>query len=132
MPRRLGNEDRDMSVIRLALSAGLALFAAVGPLAAAEPIVVDKIPKAQLQATLKAAADDALIERNGVTKTKAQWRGEWQAAEKPLDPAPSKQHSDAIKAKFDADAKKLQDDQDRAIATENAAAEAEFEKLRAR
>src|SRR5271155_313295 len=98
MPRRLGSEHNDMSMIRLALSAGLvlflALFAAGGPLIAAERIVVDKIPKAQLQATLKAAADDAVIERNGVAKTKAQWQAEWQAAEKPLDPAPSKQRAD--------------------------------------
>jgi Skp family chaperone for outer membrane proteins len=121
-----------MSMIRLALFASLSLFAAGGPLAAAETIEVEKVPKAQLQAALKAAADDALIERNGVTKTKAQWRGDWQAAEKPLDPAHAKQHADAIKAKYDADAKKLGDDQDRAIAAENAAAEAEFEKLRAR
>jgi hypothetical protein len=125
-------EHHDMSMMRLFLLGSLVLVASAGGSIAAEPIVVDKIPKAQLQATLKAAADDALIERNGVTKTKAQWQAEWQAAAKPIDQAQAKQHAAAVKAKFDADAKKLQDDQDQAIAAENAKTEAEFEKLRAR
>ena len=105
---------------------------ATSPLYAAETIQVEKLTKAQLQEALKTAPDDAVIEYQGQSKTKAEWRSEWQAAHKPPDPAKIKAMADERRAKFEAVAKALQDKQDSAIAKENAAVDAEFEALKAR
>lgn len=113
------------------------LFCAVclagsSPLDAAETIQVEKLTNAQLQEALKAAPDDAIIEYQGQSKTKAELRSELQAQHKPLDPAKMKQLADQRRAEFEAAAKALSDEQDSLIAAENAKVDAEFEQLKAR
>ena len=109
-----------------------ALCLGASPLCAAELIHAGKMTEAQLQEAVKAAPDDAVIEVHGQSKTKAEWRNEWLTNNKPPDPAKAKQTADEHKAKFEAAAKALGDQQESAIAKENAAVEAEFEKLKAR
>ncbi len=106
-------------------------LAASNPLCAAETIQVEKSTNAQLQEALKAAPDDTIIEYQGQQKTKAQLRSELQAQHKPFDTAKAKQAAEQDQAKFQAAAKALQDQQDAAVAAENAAVDAEFEKLKA-
>jgi hypothetical protein len=105
---------------------------ATSPLCAAETIQVEKQTNVQLQEALKAAPDDAVVEFRGQSKTKAEWRSEWQAAHKPPDPAKIKAMAEERRAKFEAVAKALEDKQETAIAKENAAVDAEFEALKAR
>jgi hypothetical protein len=111
----------------------IALFAiglvAAGPLHAAGVIAVEKLPPDKVAQTVQAAPDDAVIEINGQDKTKAQWRSYFRSKVKPLDPAALKAVDDKAKAKFAADAKALQDDQDAAIAQQNAQTEKQFEAL---
>jgi hypothetical protein len=104
---------------------------ATNPLHAGEPIVVEKLTKAELQEALKAAPDNVIIEYQGQSKTKAEWRNELQAQHK-LDPAKMKELIDERRAKFEATVKALNDEQDRRIAAENAKIDAEFEQLKAR
>ncbi len=107
-------------------------FGAMSPLCAAETIDVEKLTKAQLQDALKAAPYDAVIEYRGENKTKAEWRTEWQAAHKPPDAAKIKAMADERRAKFEAAAKALEDQQESANTKANAAVDAEFEALKAR
>jgi hypothetical protein len=117
---------------RLAVLVGLVLVTGMGSPMAGETIKVESVDKARLQDVLKAAPDDAAIEVNGVTKTKAEWRDEIRAKRKPVDPEQRKAIEAAAKARFDADAKALQDQQDKAAAEQNAKVDAEFEALKAR
>jgi hypothetical protein len=105
---------------------------ATSPLYAAETIQVEKLTKAQLQEALKTSPDDVVIEYRGQSKTKAEWRIEWQAAHKPLDPAKIKAMAKERRTNFEAVAKALQDKQESAIAKENVAVDAEFEALKTR
>lgn len=104
-------------------------LAATASLYAAETIQVEKLSKDELQKALQEAPDDTVIEIRGQSKTKAQWRSEWQAAVK-LALERHKEAAAAAEAKFDAAAKALEDEQDKAIAEENARVDAEFEQLK--
>jgi hypothetical protein len=103
-------------------------LAATGSLHAGATIEVEKLSKADLLKAVQAASDDTVIEFQGQSKTKAQWRSVFQAAQKP---ALGKQNAAAAaaKARFDTAAKALADQQDAAIAKQNAATEKEFETL---
>ncbi|GEM_PF-3538328 len=103
-------------------------LAASGSLHAAQTIEVEKLSKAELLKALQAAPDDTVIEFHGQSKTKAQWRSEAQAAQK-LVLDKQKQAAAAAKARFDAANKAFRDQQDAAIAKQNAQAEAEFQAL---
>jgi hypothetical protein len=107
-------------------------WSVLSPLQAGETIQVEKLTKAELQAALKAAPDDAVIEYRGQSKTKAELRSELQAARKPPDLAKAKELADKRRANFEAAAKAVNDEQERRIAKENAAVDAEFEALKAR
>jgi hypothetical protein len=103
-------------------------LAVAGSLHAGQTIEVEKLSKAELQKALQAASDDAVIEIKGQSKTLAEWRSEWQAAAK-LAVEKQKEAAAAAKARFAAAAKALADQQDAAIAKQNAATEKEFEAL---
>jgi hypothetical protein len=98
----------------------------------AEIIEADKLDKAQLLQAIQAASDDTVMEFQGVRKTKAQWRSDFQAQHKPPDAAQLRQMADQLQAKFDAAAKALQEKQDRDIAEQNAKITKEFNSLTAR
>lgn len=118
-------------MLRTVIIAGAMSLAVTASLHATETIQVEKLSKAELQKALQAASDDTVIEIQGQSKTKAQWRSEWQAAAN-LAFAKRKEAVAAAKAKFDAAAKALTDEQDKAIAEENARVDAEFEHLKSR
>jgi len=107
-------------------------LAAMSVLHASEIIQVEKLTKTQLQAALKTASDDTIIESKGEKKTKAQWRLEAQAKFKPLDISKLKELADERKAKFEAAAKALQDEQDSRTAEQNAQVTKEFDELKSR
>lgn len=107
-------------------------LAAAGPLRAADAIQVEKLTPAQLRDALNGAPDDTPVEYNGVTKTLGEWRTEFQAKFKPPDPAVLKQLAADRKAKFDAAAKALQDQQDSDIAAQNAQIDKEYQELTSR
>jgi hypothetical protein len=102
---------------------------AAGPLRAADVIAVEKLPPKQVAQAIQAASDDTVIEINGQSKTKAQWRSDFQAGVSQLNAVKLQQMSSQAQAKFAADAKALQDQQDAAIAKQNAETEKEFEAL---
>lgn len=102
---------------------------AVGPLHAAGMIAVEKLPADQVAQAIQAASDDTVIEINGQSKTKAQWRSDLEANISQLNAAKLQQIGDQAEAKFTADAKALQDQQDAAIAKQNAQTEKEFQAL---
>jgi hypothetical protein len=102
---------------------------ATSPPHAAEVIAVEKLPPNQVAQAIAAAPDDTVIEFQGQSKTKAQWRSDFEVEIKQLDAAKLQQILDQAKAKFAADAKALQDQQDAAIAARNAQTEKEFEAL---
>jgi hypothetical protein len=103
---------------------------AAGPLHAAAVIVVEKLPPDQVAQAIAAASDDTVIEFQGKSETKAQWRNDLEAKIKQqLDTAKLQQIEDQARSKFAADAKALQDQQDAAIAKQNALVEKEFEAL---
>jgi hypothetical protein len=104
-------------------------LAATTALRAGPLIEVEKLTKAQLEQAVQAASDDTVIEYQGQSKTKAQWRSDFQAKNKPLDAAKLKEFADERKAKFETAAKALQDEQDRAIAEQNAQIEKDFDAL---
>jgi Skp family chaperone for outer membrane proteins len=114
-----------------ALLCALCLTAAA-PLRAADAIQVEKLALPQLREALKGASDDTPVEYNGVTKTLAEWRTEFQAKFKPPDPALLKQLAADQKAKFDAAAKALQDQQDKDVAAQNAQIDKEYDELTSR
>jgi hypothetical protein len=103
--------------------------AATSPLHAADIIEVEKMSKDQFRQALQAAPDDAAIEYQGQNKTKAEWRGYFQAQFKPVDKAKLKQLAEENKAKFEAAAKALQDEQDKRVTEENAQITKEFEEF---
>jgi hypothetical protein len=101
---------------------------ATSPLHAAEVIAVEKLSADQAAKAIAAASDDTVIEINGQSKTKAQWRSDFEVGISQLN-AKLKLTDDQAKAKSAADAKALQDQQDAAIAKRNAQTEKEFEAL---
>jgi hypothetical protein len=105
---------------------------ATGSLHANEVIHADKMTEAQLQQTLKSAPDTTVIEYQGQNKTKAQLRSAWQATLKSVDPTKAKQLAAERQAEFQAAAKALQDQQDQAVAKQNAEATKEFQDLTSR
>jgi hypothetical protein len=123
---------KDRHMFRFWLLLSVTGVVASGPLQAGEMIHIEKLTKAELRETLKAAPDDAIIEYQGSSKTKAEWRRFWLTKVKPFDPAKLEELAHERQAKFEAAAKALNDEQDRAIAKENAAVDAEFEALKAR
>jgi hypothetical protein len=106
-------------------------LAATGSLYAAETIEVEKLSKADLLTALQTASDDTVIEFQGTSKTKAQWRSEFQATQKRALEK-QKEADAAAKARFDAAAKALQDQQDAAIAKQNAETGKEYDELTSR
>jgi hypothetical protein len=105
-------------------------LAAPTALHAGEVIHIDKLSKEQRSEVLKGASDGTLIEYKGQTKSLAEWRSYFQPKLNLLDPAQLKERADERKAKFEAAAKALQDEQDKQVAEQNAQTEAEFEALR--
>lgn len=105
--------------------------AASSTLRAADVVAVEKLSKDQLRQTLQAASPDTVIEYQGQSKTLAQWRTYYQAQFK-LDVAQLKKLADARKAKIEAAAKALQDQQDASTAEENARVMKEYEELNSR
>jgi hypothetical protein len=103
-------------------------LAATGSLHAGATIEVEKLSKADLLKALQAASGDTVIEYRGQSKTKAQWRSDFQATQKRALEK-QKEAAAAAKASFDAARKALQDQQDAAIVKLNAQAEKEFEAL---
>jgi hypothetical protein len=101
-------------------------LAATGSLHAGATIEVEKFSKADLLTALQTASDDTVIEFQGQSKTKAPWRSEFQA-KRALEK--QKEADAAAKGRFDAAVKALQDQQDAAIAMQNAETEKEFEAL---
>jgi hypothetical protein len=103
-------------------------LAATVSLHAGATIEVEKLGKADALKALQAASDDTVIEFNGQSKSKAQWRSEFQATQqRALEK--QKEAAAAAKASFDAASKALQDEQAAAIAKQNAETEKEFEAL---
>jgi hypothetical protein len=106
-------------------------FAGSSGLQAADVIAVEKLSKDQLRQALQAASPDTVIEYRGQSKTLAQWRAYYQEQFKSL--AAQLQHQAAEhKAKIEAAAKALQDEQDKSIAEENARVNKEYETLNSR
>jgi len=108
------------------------LLAGVGPLHAGETIAVEKLSHPELRQAIDAAPDDAVIEFQGQTKTKAQLRSDWMAAHKPPNPADVKARIAALRAKAATEAKAADDEEARRIADENTKVDAEFKALKAR
>jgi hypothetical protein len=103
-------------------------LAATVSLHAGPTIEADKLSKADLLKALQTAADDDVIQLHGQSKTKAQWRSEFQATQNSALEK-QKEATAAAQARFDAARKALQDEQDAAIAKQNAETEKEFETL---
>jgi hypothetical protein len=116
-------------MLRIAILLCALCLSAGGPLHAADVIEVEKLTHAQLGEALKGAPDGTVVEYNGVTKTLAEWRTEFAAKIKPPDPALLKQLVADQKAKFDAAAKALQDQQDSDVAAQNAQIDKEYDEL---
>jgi hypothetical protein len=117
---------------RKMLVCAICLAAATAAAHGAETINAEKLDKAQLLKAIQAASDDTVIEIEGVSKTKAQWRSDFQAQHKPPDAAKLKEMATQLQAKLEAAAKALQDKQDRDIAEANAKITKEFEALTSR
>jgi hypothetical protein len=79
--------------------------------------------------TVSLDGNDTVIETKGVSKTLAQWRSDYQAAHKPPDSSVLKQIAAERQAKFDAEAKALQEQQDSDVAALKAKVDKEFEEL---
>ncbi len=117
-------------MIRIGIFLCAVFFGATDSLHASEAIRVEKITAAQLQAAIRAASDDTVIEYQGQSKTKAQWRAAWQAANKPYDPAKQQQLAADRQVQFQTAAKALQDVQDQAVAKQNAEVDKDFNDLK--
>lgn len=115
---------RKIGIVLCAMS-----LVAASPLHAAKVIAVENLPPDQVAQTIRAAADDTVIEIKGQRMTKAQWRSYFQAHIKLPDAAQIQAMQTQIKAKSAASARALQDQQDKAIAAQNAETEREFETL---
>lgn len=98
----------------------------------AEIIDAEKLDKAQFQEAIQAASDDTVIKIVGVSKTKAQWRGDFQAQHKPPDATKLKEMETQLQANFEVAAKALQDKQDHDIAEQNVKITKEFDALTSR
>ena len=105
---------------------------ATGSLHAGEVLHADKMTEAKLQQALKSAPDTTVIEYQGQNKTKAQLRSTWQAAFKSVDPTKAKKLATERQAEFQTAAKALQDQQDQAVAKQNAEVTKEFQDLTSR
>jgi hypothetical protein len=105
-------------------------MAAIGALHAGQLIEVEKLTKAQLDAAMKAAPDDAMIEYQGQSKTKAQWSSEFQARFNLQGIAKARElAASGSQARLQAAAKAVQDEQNKSIAAQNAQVEKEFDDL---
>jgi hypothetical protein len=112
---------------------GLALaLTMVGPLHADETIAVESLSKPEAWQAIQAAPDDAVIEFQGQSKSKAQWRSDWLATHKPLNVADVRGRIAAMRAKAADEARAADDAEARRIADENAKVDAEFEALKSR
>ena len=107
-------------------------LAATGTLRAADVIATEKLPTDRAEQAIWAASDDTIIEIRGQSKTKAEWRSEFQAKYQPPDAAKLQAIAAEQKAKFESAQKAFNDQKDQDIATQNAAVMKEFEELKAR
>jgi Tfp pilus assembly protein PilN len=128
----VGSLPRANSMVGIAMLLCALGFAASGRLLAADVIAVEKLSKDQLRQALQAASPDTMVEYQGQSKTLAEWRAYYQAQFKSLDGAQLKQQAAERKAKIEAAAKALKDDQDKSIAEENARVMKEYEELNSR
>jgi hypothetical protein len=99
---------------------------------AGETIETEKVDAAQLQQKLQGAADDTVIEIQGVSKSKAQWRADFRAEHSFPNDATLKEMADHLQSDFEAAAKVLQEKQDRKIVEQNAKITKEFNALTSR
>jgi Spy/CpxP family protein refolding chaperone len=95
-------------------------FAAATALHAADVVAADNLSKEQLKSAIQAATDDTIIVYRGQSKTKAQWQSDF-TAQNDANMAKLKELQDNSRAQFEAAAKALQDEQDKAVADQNAA-----------
>lgn len=116
-------------MLRTALLLCIISLAATSTLQAGQVIETEKLPKDQVLQALQAASDDTVIEIRGQSKTKAEWRSEFQAKYNPPDAAKLQALAAERKTKFDAAAKAFQDQQDQKLAKQNAEVMKEFEEL---
>lgn len=126
----VGRFPRANSLVGIAVLLAALGFAASSGLRAADVIAVEKLSKDQLRQALQAASPDTVVEYQGQSKTLAEWRTYYQEQLKSLA-AQVKAHAAERKAKMDAAAKALADQQEAAIAKQNAETEKEFETLSA-
>lgn len=122
--------QRNTMMFKTAIILCAASLAATATLHAGDVIEADKLHRDQLKAALQAATDNTVIEYHGQSKTKAQWRS-FSQAQQSATMTKLKELQAESKAKFEADAKALQDQQDADIAKQNAQTDKEFEALRA-
>lgn len=94
-------------------------LAATATLHAGDVIETGKLGKDQLKAALPAATDATVIEYHGQSKTRAQWRSVFQA-QQDANMAKLKELQAESKAQLEAAAEALRDEQDKAIAEQNA------------
>jgi hypothetical protein len=106
-------------MFRTAIILCAASLATTATLHAGDVIDADKLNRDQLKAALQAATDNTVIEHRGESKTRAQWRSVYQA-QQAATMTTLKQLQAEGKAKFEAAAKALQDEQDKAVAEQNA------------
>jgi hypothetical protein len=99
---------------------------------AGDTIETEKVDAAQLQQKLQGAADDTVIEIQGVSKSKAQWRADFRAEHGFPNGATLKEMADHLPANFETAAKTLQERQDRNIVEQNARLTREFNALTSR
>ena len=107
-------------------------LAATAPLHGEVTIDVGKLTKTQLREAIKTAPDDAVIEFQGVKKTKAEWRSQERAKYRPMDPAKLKELERQRNAMVEARQKALDDEQDSRVEAENARTMVKFKELRLR
>ena len=107
-------------------------LAVTGTLRAADVIETEKLPTDRAEQAIRAASDDTIVEIRGQSKTKAEWRSEFQAKHQPPDAAKLKAIAAEQKAKFESAQKAFNDQKEQDIATQNAEVMKEFEELKAR
>ncbi len=116
-------------MLRTAMLLCAVSLAGTGTLHASDVIEIEKLPKDQVQQVLQAAPDDTVIEIQGQSKTKAEWRNEFQTKYNPPDAAKLQALAAERTAKFEVAAKAFQDQQDQALAKQNAEVMKEFDEL---
>jgi hypothetical protein len=92
-------------------------------------ISAEGMPPAQFGAAVRAAPDSAIIEINGVSKTKAQWIEDFKAHHKLPDPAQLKAAAMQLQAKLEAAQAELERKQEQRITQENIEITKRFEAL---